>query len=273
LRTIAAPADKRFRRAHVKPARRRTWHAAVRPALKYTVLALLTVYVVYRGTAVLANAPLLAIDRITVRGNQWLATAEVEAVLRQLRGENIVWADLDVWRRRLMASPWVKDAALRRSLPSTIEVVVFERVPVCIGRINGSLHLIDERGVIIDEYGPHYSEFDLPIVDGLGSAKSGAGGGADTARAELAAKLIASLAEDPAVAERLSQVDVSDVNNVSVILTGDPAVIYVGRELFLPRLQSYVQLAAALREREPDIDYVDLRLDNRIIVRPSRRPR
>ena len=34
-----------------------------------------------------------------------------------------VWTDLDEWRQRLLASPWVRDAALRRSLPSTVEVV------------------------------------------------------------------------------------------------------------------------------------------------------
>ena len=38
---------------------------------------------------------------------------------------------------RLLASPWVRDAALRRSLPSTIEVVVPERQPIGIGRMSG----------------------------------------------------------------------------------------------------------------------------------------
>jgi cell division septal protein FtsQ len=53
-----------------------------------------------------------------------------------------------------------------------------------------------------------------------------------------------------------------------VILNGDPAVIYVGEDRFLPRLESYLELAAAVRERVADIDYVDLRFDERIYVRP-----
>ena len=65
--------------------------------------------------------------------------------------------------------------------------------------------------------------------------------------------------------KRLSQIDVADVHNASVILTGDPAMIYVGDDRFLPRLESYVELAAALRERVPNIDYVDLRFDDRIV--------
>jgi hypothetical protein len=65
---------------------------------------------------------------------------------------------------------------------------------------------------------------------------------------------------------------VTDLHNVSVILTGDAAVIQLGEDQFRPRLQSYVELAAALRERVADIDYVDLRFDDRIYVRPAFAP-
>src|SRR5678815_350613 len=93
-----------------------------------------------------------------------------------------VTTDLSAWRRRLMSSPWVRDAALRRSLPSTVDVMVWERAPIGIGRINGNLYLVDEHGVVIDDYGPKYADLDLPIIDGL-TASSG-GNVADEARAE-----------------------------------------------------------------------------------------
>jgi cell division septal protein FtsQ len=53
------------------------------------------------------------------------------------------------------------------------------------------------------------------------------------------------------------------------MLTGDPAVIHLGDDQFLPRLESYLSLASALRERVPDIESVDLRFDERIYVRPA----
>ena len=62
-----------------------------------------------------------------------------------------------------------------------------------------------------------------------------------------------------------------DLHNAAVILTGDPALIYVGDDRFLQRLQSYLELSEALRARVPDIDYVDLRFDDRIYVRPTPR--
>jgi len=134
------------------------------------------------------------------------------------------------------------------------------------------MYLVDERGVIIDQYGPQYAEFDLPIVDGLAIAPGEDGSLTDDNRAELAARLIASLRAKPKVAQRLSQVDVSDLHNASVILTGDPAVIHLGEDQFLQRLEAYLDLAVALRERVADIDYVDLRFDDRIYVRPASTP-
>jgi cell division protein FtsQ len=271
MSAVAAPADRRFRRAHVKPARRkRGWRAHVKPALWSGALALALGYGVYRTTSLAFHAHVLQVDRILVRGNERLSKGEVLAVLHGLRGESLVWTDLDRWRRRLMASPWVRDAALRRSLPSTVEVVVRERQPIGIGRINGEMYLVDERGIIIDQYGPQYADLDLPIIDGLSAASGGGGSMTDEPRAELAARLIAAVNAKPKVAGRLSQVDVADLHNAAVILSGDPAVIQLGDDQFLARLQSYIDLAPRLRERVADIDSVDLRFDDRIYVRPTK---
>ena len=269
--SVAAQTDRRFRRAHVKPSRRkRSWRALIKPLLAGVVFAAALAYGVVRASAIAAHAHLLQIEKIIVRGNERLSKGEVLAVLNGLRGESLVWTDLDHWRRRLMASPWVRDAALRRSLPSTVEVVVSERQPIGIGRINSDMYLVDERGVIIDQYGPQYADLDLPIIDGLAAAPNGGGSLTDEGRADLAARVIAAVQSKPNVARRLSQVDVSDLHNASVILSGDPAVIQLGDDQFLTRLQGYLDLAPTLRERVADIDYVDLRFDDRIYVRPTK---
>ena len=219
MSSVAAPSDRRFRRAHVKPSRRkRDWRSLAKSCLGYGVVPLVLIYGAYRASGVVAHARMLEVDRIVVRGNERLSRGEVLAVLNGLRGENLVRTDLDQWRKRLLASPWVRDAALRRSLPSTVEVVVSERVPIGIGRIAGDMYLVDERGVIIDQYGPQYADLDLPIIDGLSASPSDTGSLTDEPRAQLAARVIAALKARPQVARRLSQVDVSDVHNASVIV-------------------------------------------------------
>jgi len=266
---VALPADRRFRRARAKPARRhRTLRGLIKPLVRYGLVAPLLLYGIYRGTNLVAKARVLQIDRIIVGGNDRLSRGEVLAVLDGLRGESLVWTDLGAWRRRLMVSPWVRDAALRRSLPSTVEVFISERQPIGIGRINGEMYLVDDHAVVIDQYGPQYADLDLPLVDGIAASPSGDGLMTDRLRGDLAARVIAAVKARPDIARRLSQVDVADLHNAAVILAGDPAVIYLGEDQFLPRLQSYLELASALRDRVQDIDYVDLRFDDRIYVRP-----
>ena len=47
-------------------------------------------------------------------------------------------------------------------------------------------------------------------------------------------------------------------------------MIQLGEDQFLQRLQAYLDLAPALRERVEEIDHVDLRFDDRIYVRPAK---
>ena len=158
--TIRAPADKRFRRAHVTPVRRRRSRGRrsvrlLRAALVFAAAA----YVGYRIVSMVLGAPALRIDRIVVRGNERLSVGEVQALMGSIRGESILLADLDAGRQKLIMSPWVSDVALRRVLPSTIEVVVSERNPLGLGRLAGQLYLVDGRGTIIDEYGAAVCRF------------------------------------------------------------------------------------------------------------------
>jgi len=267
---VAAPADKRFRRAHVTPARKSrlfafTWIKAARAA----ALLAIVMYAGYRAVALVLNAEALTIARINVSGNSRMSRGEVVSLLDGLRGTSMVTVDLEPWRRRLLSSPWVADAAIRRVLPGTVAVAISERQPMGIGRVGADLYLIDDRGGIIDQFGPNYAELDLPIIDGLAAPPRNNGPLIDEARAGLAAHVLASLQTRPDLARRVSEIDVNDVRDAVLLLKGDTAFVRVGNELFAERLQSYLDLAPALRERIAAIDYVDLRFDERVYVRPQ----
>ena len=165
------------------------------------------------------------VDRIVVRGNQRLSTGEVLALLQGLRGQSILSVDLEEWRRALLRSPWVADAVLRRTLPSTVDVTIQERSALGIGRIDGALYLVDDRGSIIDEYGPSYADLDLPIIDGLSSRPDEET--TDVYRAMLVRRLLDAL-RARRMAGRISQIDVSDARNAVVLLEGDPTLIRLG---------------------------------------------
>jgi cell division protein FtsQ len=264
--TVTAPADRRFLRARVKPGRRHgASHARLR-AVRVAVFACLFVMAGYGTARLVATSGMFTITRVTVRGNAWLASGEVLAVVDGLKGQNMLLTNLHEWRHRLLASSWVQNATLRRVLPGTIDITIIERRPIGVGRVGGALYLVDERGTVIDEYGPRYSDFDLPVIDGLAGTASGSTGEADMQRVALATRLLGALRSQPDLAQRVSLVDVSDPRNAVVMLDTDAVMVRLGDDQFVERLQKYVEIAPALRARVPDMDYVDLRFGERVPV-------
>ena len=274
---VKAPAEKNFRRAKVRPGGRKSssgsgvmrfasWRIA-----RWGLAVVVVGYAGYRGTSLVLHAAGLQVRKIVVHGNARISSGEVQAIVDGLRGSSILTADLSSYRRRLKESPWVADVALRRVLPSTVEVFVSERTPIGLCRLGNALYLVDAGGTLIDEFGPQYSEFDLPIIDGLVTSPGSGQPSIDERRADLAARVIESLEGRKDIAQRVSQIDVRDVHNAVVMLQDDGALLHLGEEKFLERLQSYVNLAPALRERVSEIDYVDLRFGERVYVRPAKK--
>jgi len=262
------PADRRFRRAQIRPARRRRIGEVFRHLARATAVILVGAVGALWLPTVLSQTAMLRIDRIVVDGNRHLSTGEVLALVGELSGTNILTADLESYRDRLLTSGWVETATLRRVLPSTVEVSVEERQPIGLGRFGAQLYLVDATGMVVDEYGPRFTNFRLPIIDGL-MPPGESGVIIDETRAGLAARLLRELDGRPELLERVSQVNVGDPYNAVVILSDEPTRLHLGHEEFVARLDEYFELAPALRARVPEIDYVDLRFDQRVYVRPT----
>lgn len=255
----APPPDKRFRRAHLRPSKRReSWRGRVVRATVAGGVVVLVALLVYGVVGYAVTSSSLRIRRITVSGNQRLSSGQVQALLGHLVGSSIVAVDIEGARQKLQDARWVDHVEVRRVFPGSVSVVLSEREAIAIGRINGELFLVDRHGVIIDEYGPNYAEFDLPIVNGLSSGQSPEML-IDEERVKTLVRFIGSLEEDPDLAARVSEIDLRDPLNVVVMLEGDTVAVRLGKEKFRERLQSYADVASEVRNRVADVDYVDVR--------------
>jgi len=268
---VATPADRHYRRSEMRPPRRRGVVSLVGRWTRALLVPALLAGAAAWVAAALAASPLFEIDRIDVRGTVRLSPGEVEALVADLRGRNLLTVDVEPYRRRVLDSRWVAGVSLARRLPTTLELEVTERVPLAIARIRQQLYLVDAGGVIIDSYGPQYREFDLPIVDGLAGGGRAGAPAIDPARLQTTARLLGALTEDPPLSARVSQIDAADPRDLVVLLDDDPARLHVGDEAFVARLRNYLELAPALREQLTVVDYVDLRFGERVFARSQGR--
>jgi cell division septal protein FtsQ len=268
---VAAPADRRFRRPDIRPGTRaRLGQLAWRIGRLVAVLGVTVAAATWAARALL-DSSLLNVKHIVVHGNARLSAAAVESLLDGIHSERILTIDFEAYRKRVLDSPWVADVSMRRILPSTVELRLVERVPMAVARLGPQLYLVDRMGVIIDEFGPQYRDFDLPIVDGLVRTVGRGAPLADTARAQLTGRFLDALDTRPDFRGRISQVDVSNAHDLVAILDGDPAALHLGETQFVERLNTYFEISQTLHDQFSSVEYVDLRFDERVYVRPHGR--
>ncbi len=266
---VPAQGDRRFRRPDVRPSggsRRRV----LRRTVGFVALAVFVGGALAYGAHVILLSRWFTVRHLVVHGTNRLTTSDVEARVSDLRHDNILLADLGRYRQRLLGSPWIGEVTLHRELPSTVVIDITERVPMVLAHLGDRLYLVDSTGAIIDESGPRYRDLDLPVVDGLASPGAPPGSSVDGWRASLVKRFLDAVAVAPALRSKVSQIDVSDPHDITVLLEGDPTVVRVGDEHFVDRLERYLALAPTLREKLSDLEYVDVRFDN-LFVRPRGR--
>ena len=126
-----------------------------------------------RGLKALTIAAGFGVKRITVEGQQHTTDAELTRALGAGPGSFMLAFDTDAAKERLEQVPWVKRAQVMRLLPSTLQVVIEERVPFAVWQSRGQTYVVDVEGAVI---APAVREAypNLPLVVGEGAGKNAA---------------------------------------------------------------------------------------------------
>ena len=197
------------------------------------------------------------VDEIFVVGRNRTSSKALLQEVGVARGAPILAFDADAARRRIEALPWVLAAAVQRMLPDTVLVHISEHQPLALWQRKGRFDLIDRQGAVIEER-------DLERFRGLLVV---AGEDAPAHVAELLAVLET---QPPLMALVEAAVRVGG-RRWNLRLKG-------GIDVRLPEenaAQAWARLAAYERTHRVlarDVDILDLRLPDRLIVRRPARP-
>ncbi|NLN18266.1 MAG: FtsQ-type POTRA domain-containing protein [Firmicutes bacterium] len=97
------------------------------------------------------QSPFFRLEEIELSGSQYFSEAEIMAVGGLRHGQNLFDIDLRDLTARLLAEPVVKDALVRRRLPSGLAVVLTERQPVAAVVADGVLWSLDAEARVLGE--------------------------------------------------------------------------------------------------------------------------
>ncbi len=214
---------------------------------------------------------------IDVLGNREISRTELLSVfapdLAAGSSRNIFSVPLAQRRIALQQLPWVQSATVMRLLPNQLRVSIVERVPVAFVRLGTRIELVDAHGVILTMSpallgARHYS---FPVVAGV-SPDDPAETRAE--RMQVYQSFVSALDSTavspaaPRVSQQLSEVDVSDPEDVRALMpaAGSDILIHFGDEDFANRYRTYQQHLPQWRSQYPHLAAVDLRYDRQTVL-------
>ncbi|MDD5542038.1 MAG: FtsQ-type POTRA domain-containing protein [Acidobacteriia bacterium] len=216
------------------------------------------------------TSPRFAINIGEIRGLQNLSENVVLEQLKPLLGQNIFRANYSDSIHALMEIPWIKSVEILRLWPSTLSVVITERQPVGFALINDTVRLIDRDGVPLATSGDTPPKFDFPIMRGLTPENTTDDHLINQIRIGRYMDLLSDLDKDQGgYSKDISEVEVSDPDDVKALLKDDPIVIQFGKSDYQERFKLYLSNIKRLKQEYPHIDSVDLRFKDRIIIKPA----
>ena len=101
---------------------------------------------------------------ITIAGNERLDPEKIRSIAGLEKGVNIFSVNLSAARKQLLAEPWIREAGIRRELPSGISIQVVEHEALAVIDF-GRLFLIDACGGIFKVH--ESGDAPLPVISGI----------------------------------------------------------------------------------------------------------
>jgi len=219
------------------------------------------------------NSEKFQVSSIAIYGCKELDPQKVEQIIRDSIPDNILDIELTQLKDRLEQDPWIKDVEIRRVLPSGLIIHVNERIPSVIFEMQRELMIADSDGILLDRYDPKYGKLDVPVFKGIvGKDINGYRSyqQENSARIQHALDMLAEIESgEPLYARKISEVDITDQNNLKIILVDDTVEIILGNKDYLKRLQNLMSSDnyRAMKEKNPDLYEVDLRYSHQIAYR------
>jgi cell division protein FtsQ len=207
------------------------------PLFGKIALAIIIGLLVFAGYRAAASASFFQARNVDVSGTTRASSDEIKAIVRRGAAQTGVWrADLDAISHELKSVAWVKEAVVSRVLPDGLRVRVTEREPRAIVRTSSGKFLwVDDEATNLGAASPT----DQIFMRGWDEDANEAARAENRERVQKFLEMTRDW-ETKGLSRRVSEVNLNDLHDVRVQLTGDDSQIEIqlGKEDFGNRLES-----------------------------------
>ncbi len=210
------------------------------------------------GGAYFIGKQYLLIQEIVFVGNNHVKNEELLSLIRVKKNSPLFGSSGNEIYKRLITSPWVKDAVVRQELSGKVIIKIREAVPVAILDRDGIPYLIDKDGIPLEQVKEGTTLF-LPVINGIDPLK-------DRTSFLAAIELVEAVREKGTTSQ--GSLEISGERSEDLTLKVDGLPIKIGTGEFGKKLEWLQFVRDEIARRNMTVEYVDLRFANRIILKP-----
>ena len=211
-------------------------------------------------------APVFRLEGVAVRGNRNLDETEIMEAAGLDFGESLLLLDLNEIRGRLLGHSLVRNATVRRRLPSELVVEIEERIPAALLR-GSPRYIVDTEGYVMAVAGTD-ERYPLPCISGV-DLKDGEVTAEGLAEIQAGIEIFKAMRDEgfPSM-EEVDCVDFSHAADAVITSVGSFPPVHIGRSDIRDRLRRWRLVADDIESRLGTVEYIDLRAAGMVVTRP-----
>jgi cell division protein FtsQ len=213
---------------------------------------------IYTYNRVFAMNPLYPVEEIVFIDNKRLTDEELGEIAKAGMRKSLLTVSCREISRRLLESPWIRSASVRKEFPGTLAITIQETEPFALLDIHEHLFIIDEKGKFLEELKDDAVPF-LPII--VSDPYKEREGFSE-------ALFLVRVLNDKGLILGKDHIEVIAHKPQELSIEMDETVVKIGAGGYDEKLERFLQLEKDLRERNIPVDCIDLRFDDKAIVKP-----
>ncbi len=212
---------------------------------------------------------LFRVDSILTKGGQQLSEVQIVALSDIRQGVNTFDLDLDLIGRKIAENPWIKTARVERIFPQQVVISIEERQPLAIINL-GYLYYLDKHAEVFKLLDGD-DRLDFPVITGFDAEKLQQREPQSVQDLRQVVDLIGQLRQRRQFGlEQVSEIHRGSTGNFNLYTLDGGVKVRLGRDAFARKLDRLERIYAQLLPRLPILDYIDLNVDEKVIVRIER---
>jgi len=248
-----------------------------RPEIPAKKIIIYTLVIVFLGGIfyLIFISGYLVINKIVVIGNKNILYKNIEESLNPILNRNILSKNILFFNSKEAVDKLsndfreIKEIQIKKRLPSKIEIIIQERIPVLCWQTNKIFYLIDEEGLVLKELGDKNNS-KLPLINDLSNQKINI----DEKKLSISfIKFIQKLHNDfnPKTSLNIDTINIEETTFEIEVKTKEGFSVYLdtSRDLDI-QLKNLVKILETVKKEGKiinNLEYVDLRLRDKLFYK------